>query len=188
MTNPGDPLSSSKQPKNWDFGSKMAIKLIFWPFWASEWVPLRLKGLQKDRVSHGIALDTPHAHILKRKKNWPKMRYQKLGFGVHNGRKNDFFAVLSLWVGPFRLKRSQKDRASHGIALDTPHAYILKKKIGQKRDPQIWDLGSGMAQKWSKTIQMPIICMKSSYLTNYYPHFIDFKMLRLIWTKMAETP
>ena len=130
----------------------------------------------------------PTCPYFEEKKNWPKMRYQKLGFGVHNGRKNDFFAVLSLWVGPFRLKRSQKDRASHGIALDTPHAYILKKKIGQKRDPQIWDLGSGMAQKWSKTIQMPIICMKSSYLTNYYPHFIDFKMLRLIWTKMAETP
>ena len=34
---------------------------------------------------------------------------------------------------------------------------------------------------------MPIICMKSSYLANHYPHFIDFKMLRLIWSKMAET-
>ena len=39
-----------------------------------------------------------------------------------------------------------------------------------------------------KIIQTPMICMKSSYLTSYYPHFIDFKMLRLIWTKMAETP
>ena len=122
----------------------------------SPWVdPWRLKRLQKDRVWHGIALDTPHTHILKKKKNWPKMRYQKLGYGVHNGRKNDFLAVLSLWVGPLRLKRLQKDRASHGIALDTQHAYILKKKIGQERDPQIWNLGSGMAQRWSKMIQMP---------------------------------
>ena len=120
----------------------MTVKMTFSPFWASEWVPLRLKRLQKDRVSHGIALDTPHAHILKRKKNWPKMRYQKLGFGVHNGRKNDFFAVLSLWVGPFRLKRSQKDRASHGIALDTPHAYILKKKNWPKTGPP--NLGFGV--------------------------------------------
>ena len=27
-----------------------------------------------------------------------------------------------------------------------------------------------MAQKWSKMIQLPKICMKSSYLINYYPH------------------
>ena len=139
---PKGPNRWLRMAKSWDLGSTMAVKLTFWPFWASEWVPLRLKGLQKDRVSHGIALDTPHAHILKRKKNWPKMRYQKLGFGVHNGRKNDFFAVLSLWVGPFRLKRSQKDRASHGIALDTPHAYILKKKNWPKTGPP--NLGFGV--------------------------------------------
>ena len=34
---------------------------------------------------------------------------------------------------------------------------------------------------------LPKICMKSSYLINYYPHFIDFKMPRLIWITMAET-
>ena len=28
--------------------------------------------------------------------------------------------------------------------------------------------------------------MKSSYLTNYYPHFIDFNMPGQIWTTMAE--
>ena len=28
--------------------------------------------------------------------------------------------------------------------------------------------------------------MKSSYMTNHYPHFIDFKMPRQIWTTMAE--
>ena len=63
------------------------------------------------------------------------MRYQKLGFEVHNGRKIDFLAVLSLWVGPLRLKWLQKDQALHGFALETQHAYILKKKIGQERDP-----------------------------------------------------
>ena len=84
----------------------------------------------------------PTCPYFEEKKNWPKMRYQKLGFGVHNGRKNDFFAVLSLWVGPFRLKRSQKDRASHGIALDTPHAYILKKKNWPKTGPP--NLGFGV--------------------------------------------
>ena len=90
--------------------------------------------------------------------------------------------VPSVWKG-------RRKTGHHMASLWTPHMPIFwRKKIGQKRDPQIWDLGSGMAQKWSKTIQMPIICMKSSYLTNYYPHFIDFKMLRLIWTKMAETP
>ena len=35
-------------------------------------------------------------------------------------------------------------------------------------------------------IQMPKIYMRSSYFTNYYPHFIDFKMPRQIWTTMAE--
>ena len=90
--------------------------------------------------------------------------------------------VPSVWKG-------RRKTGHHMASLWTPHMPIFwRKKIGQKRDPQIWDLGSGMAQKWSKMIQMPIICMKSSYLTNYYPHFIDFKMLRLIWTKMAETP
>ena len=39
------PTQQLKTAKNWDFGSKMAIKLNFWPFWASEWVPLRLKRL-----------------------------------------------------------------------------------------------------------------------------------------------
>ena len=28
--------------------------------------------------------------------------------------------------------------------------------------------------------------MKSTYLTNYYPNFIGFKMPRQIWTTMAE--
>ena len=90
-------------------------------------------------------------------------------------------------MGPSRLKRLHKDQASHGIALDTQHTYILKKKIDQERDRQIWDLGSRIARKWSKMIQMPIICMKSSYWTNYYPHFIDFIIPRLVWTTMAET-
>ena len=84
----------------------------------------------------------PTCPYFEEKKNWLKMTYQKLGFGVHNGRKNDFFAILSLWVGPFRLKRSQKDRASHGIALDTPHAYILKKKNWPKTGPP--NLGFGV--------------------------------------------
>ena len=33
---------------------------------------------------------------------------------------------------------------------------------------------------------MPKIYMRSSYFTNYYPHFIDFKMPRQIWATMAE--
>ena len=38
MANPGDPLSgSSKRPKNWDLGSKMAVKLTFWPFYITLW-------------------------------------------------------------------------------------------------------------------------------------------------------
>ena len=68
------------------------------------------------------------------------------------GRKIDFSAVLRLCVGPLRLKRLQKDHASHGIALDTPHAN-MKKKNWPKMGPQILDLGSGMAKngrKWSK--------------------------------------
>ena len=67
-----------------------------------------------------------------------------------------------------------------------PTCLYFEEKIGQERDPQIWDLGSGMAQKWSKMIQMPKICMKSSCLTNYYPHFIDFDMPRHIWTTIAK--
>ena len=68
----------------------------------------------------------PHA-IFEEKKKLAENEVPKIGIWVHNGRKNDFFAVLSLWVGPFRWKVAE-DRASHGIALDTPHAYILKKK------------------------------------------------------------
>ena len=48
--------------------------------------PLRLKRLQKDQASHGIALENPHAYILK-KKNWPKTGPPNLGFGVQNGPK-----------------------------------------------------------------------------------------------------
>ena len=58
-----------------------------------------------------------------------------MGFAVQNGCKIDFLAILSLWVGPLHLKRMQKNQASHGIALDTPHAYILKKKNWPKTGP-----------------------------------------------------
>ena len=82
------------------------------------------------------------------------MRYRELEFGVQNGRKIDFLAFLSLWVGPLRLKRLRKDQASHGIALDTLHAYILKKKIGQEWDgtPKIGIWGPEWpknGRKWS---------------------------------------
>ena len=106
----------------------------FWPFWAAEWDTWVWKGCVRTRY-HMATLWTLHMPIFGREKIWPKMRNQKLGFGVHNCRKIDFLAVLSLWVGPLRLKRLQKDRASHGIALDTPHAYILKKKNWPKTGP-----------------------------------------------------
>ena len=48
--------------------------------------PLRLKRLQKDQASHGIALDTPHAYILKKKK-LAKNGTPKFGFWVRNGPK-----------------------------------------------------------------------------------------------------
>ena len=94
----------------------------------------------------------------------------------------DKFHILALGA--------RESMLSNEIAYSkTPHMPIFwREKMAKKGSPKIWNLGSRMAQKWSKMIQMPIICMKSSYLTNYYPHFIDFKMLRLIWTKMAETP
>ena len=37
--------------------------------------------MQKDQASHGIALDTPHAYILK-EKNWPKTGPLKFGILV----------------------------------------------------------------------------------------------------------
>ena len=49
-----------------------------------------------------------------------------------------------------------------------------------------WNLGPRMAQKWSKMIQMPKKCIKSSYLANYYTNFIHFEMPGQIWTKMIE--
>ena len=112
MAKPGDPLSSSKQPKNWDLGSKMAIKLIFWPFWASEWVPLRLKRLHKDQASHGIAMDTPHAYILKRKQIGKKRGTTSVaGHSLYSDqiqmmRKIGMWGSSRLAVNRWRLKNS----------------------------------------------------------------------------------
>ena len=72
--------------KNWDMGSIMAVKLTFWPFWASEWVPCVWKGCRKTR-HHMASLWTPHMPIFWRKKNWPKTGPPNLGFGVRNGPK-----------------------------------------------------------------------------------------------------
>ena len=41
-----------------------------------------------DQASHGNALETPHSHILKREKNWLKMRYKKWNLGfIYNKKK-----------------------------------------------------------------------------------------------------
>ena len=68
---PGDAWSSRnlfkrKQPTQ---RLKTAKKSILRQFWIPN--PMRLKRLQKDRASHGIALDT-HIPIFWRK-NWPKV-------------------------------------------------------------------------------------------------------------------
>ena len=155
MTNPGDPLSSSKQPKNWDFGSKMAIKLIFWPFWASEWVPLRLKGLQKDRVSYGIALDTPHAHILKRKKigqKWGTKNWDLVSIMAVKTTFLPFWAsewVPSVWKG-------RRKTGHHMASLWTPHMPIFwRKKLAKNGTPKFGIWGPEWpknGQKWSKCL------------------------------------
>ena len=112
MAKPGDPLSSSKQPKNWDLGSKMAIKLIFWLFWASEWVPLRLKRLHMDQASHGNALDTQHAYILKRKQIGKKRGTTSVaGHSLYSDqiqmmRKIGMWGPSMLAVNRWRLKNS----------------------------------------------------------------------------------
>ena len=147
---------------------------------------LGLKRLHKDQASHGIALDTPHAYVLKIKK-WPKMRYRKLGFGVQMAIKLiSWLCWASEWI-PCVWKGCRKTR-HHMASLWTPqHASISKKKKNcQKRDLQIWDVGSWMALKWSKISEMPKICIDLGHLTHYYPHVIDFKMPRQIWATVAE--
>ena len=91
-----------------------------------------MKKLREAQASHGkLRGPTQRLKIAK-----------ILGFRVQNGREIDVWAVLSLSVGRLRLKRLQKDQASHGIALDTPHAYILKKKNWPKTGPP--NLGFGV--------------------------------------------
>ena len=163
--------------------------IIYWSrFERLSGFPCVWKGCRKTGY-HMASLWTPHMPIFWREK--------KIGrkWGTKNWDLGSIMAVkttfLPFWASEWvpSVWKGRRKTGHHMASLWTPHMPIFwRKKIGQKRDPQIWDLGSGMAQKWSKMIQMPIICMKSSYLTNHYPHFIDFKMLRLIWTKMAETP
>ena len=64
-------------------------------------------------------------------------------------------------MGPLRLKRLQKDQASHGIALDTPHAYILTKiKLGQKWSSKTEESGQNSPfealadEMWAQYIQV----------------------------------
>ena len=61
-------------------------------------------------------------------------------FGVQNGRKIEFLAVLSLWVGPLHLKRLRKDhRYGHPTCL-----YFEEKKMAENKVPRIGIWG----RKW----------------------------------------
>ena len=52
--------------------------------------------------------------------------------------------------------------------------YFEGKKLAKNRTPKFGIWGPEWPKNGKKMIQMPIICMKSCYLTNCYPHFIDF--------------
>ena len=124
FSKPRDPISGSEWSKNWDLRSKMDVNLTVLLFWASKLVPLRLKRYHKDQASHGIALDAPHAHILKRKQIGRKWGTKNWDMGSIMAVKLTFMPFwASEWV-PCVWKGCRKTR--HRMAsLWTPHMLIF---------------------------------------------------------------
>ena len=112
---------------------KTAKKSFLRSFWTlnpnflaimSHWLgPLGLKRLRKAQTSHG----KPRGPTQQLK------TAEKLGFGVQNGHKIDFLAVLSLWVGSLAFERVAErpgitwHRSGHPTC-----PYFEEKKIGRK--------------------------------------------------------
>ena len=89
-------------------------------------------------------------------------------------------------LGPLGLKRLHKEQGITWHRSWHPTCLYFEEKNLARMGCRNWNLGPRMAQKWSKMIQMPKKCIKSSYLANYYTNFIHFEMPGQIWTKMIE--
>ena len=126
----------------------------------------------------------------ERKKNWrctslvlkgPKFQISKLDECWLRD-----WVPLTERLGPLGLKRLHKEQGITWHRSWHPTCLYFEEKKLARMGCRNWNLGPRMAQKWSKMIQMPKKCIKSSYLANYYTNFIHFEMPGQIWTKMIE--
>ena len=118
---------------------KTAKKSFLRSFWTlnpnflaimSHWLgPLGLKRLRKAQTSHG----KPRGPTQQLK------TAEKLGFGVQNGHKIDFLAVLSLWVGSLAFERvaERPGITWHRSGHPTCPYFEEKKKLAENEVPKI---------------------------------------------------
>ena len=135
---------------------KTAKKSILWPFWTQN--PNFSAVLSCWVGPLGLSCDVWALRNLFKPKGpnqWLIMA-KKLGFKVQNDRKNDFFAVLSLWVGSLAFERVAErpgitwHRSGHPTCL-----YFEEKKLAKNGTPKfgIW------GPEWPKNGQKRSKCL-----------------------------
>ena len=146
-------LSNAREPTQ---RLKTAKKSILWPFWTKK--PNFSAVLSCWVGPLGLPCDVWALRNLFKPKGpnqWLIMA-KKLGFKVQNDRKNDFFAVLSLWVGSLAFEKVAErpgitwHRSGHPTCL-----YFEEKKLAKNGTPKfgIW------GPEWPKNGQKRSKCL-----------------------------
>ena len=129
-------LSNAREPTQ---RLKTAKKSILWPFWTQN--PNFSAVLSCWVGPLGLPCDVWALRNLFKPKGpnqWLIMA-KKLGFKVQNDRKNDFFAVLSLWVGSLAFEKvaERPGITWHSSGHPTCPYFEEKKKLAENEVPKI---------------------------------------------------
>ena len=129
-------LSNAREPTQ---RLKTAKKSILWPFWTQN--PNFSAVLSCWVGPLGLPCDIWALRNLFKPKGpnqWLIMA-KKLGFKVQNDRKNDFFAVLSLWVGSLAFEKvaERPGITWHRSGHPTCPYFEEKKKLAENEVPKI---------------------------------------------------